>query len=424
MILIKILISVFMIFFILGIAYFISKKYKLNKDQITIFWILVLFWSAISIIRAYRKLYAITPIEQGGLSLSAELAAQIASGYGLMSLLMRLPMFFVSDIFKKRKVFIQIALLALVGSSLLVYYNSGYSSLYISSLALGLGATMIAMFNVIFSETFEKEKAAASVAILSAAPLLAEFIAAPIQYLFTHGSYKHYNLLWLVAGFIALATLLLTFKMKDYVSIEGKFSRNKVYTVLKHKSFIYICFLALLVSFIKFSTSGSNMITYGKVELNMQPAMLAYMDTVFAVPQLLAGVFAGTYFANKIGIQKTLLLSFSSAVIFFVIVLNATNPYLAYFAYIFNGIFYGGVYNILIGMAMQYFDKEYRNISMGIYQAFFALGIYYGDYVYVLLAKYLKNGMLGFSQNKSIFLITLALTLFSMILVKIKVKDN
>ena len=51
-----------MIVLILILVVFLSKKFELNKDQIIIFWILVLFWSAISIIRAYRKLYAIRPV--------------------------------------------------------------------------------------------------------------------------------------------------------------------------------------------------------------------------------------------------------------------------------------------------------------------------------------------------------------------------
>ena len=72
----KILFSLIMIALILILVIFLSKKFELNKDQIIIFWILVLFWSAISIIRAYRKLYAITPIEQGGLSLTPVLADQ------------------------------------------------------------------------------------------------------------------------------------------------------------------------------------------------------------------------------------------------------------------------------------------------------------------------------------------------------------
>ena len=420
----KILFSLIMIVFILILVYYLSKKFELKKEQIVIFWILVLFWTAISIIRAYRKLYAITPIEQGGLSLTPVLAAQIAAGYGLMSLIVRLPMFLASDIFKRRKVFIQIALFLLILTSFLVAFNANYLTLYLSSLSLGISATMLALFNVIFSETFSKDKAAVSVSILSIAPLLAEFMAAPIQYLLTMDTYKQFNYMWLVSGIIALITFVLTFMMKDYRPVDSDFSFNKVKVVLKHKSFIYICLLAVLLSFIKFSTSGANMIAYGKTDLNMTPLMLAYIDAVFAVPQLIAGVLVGVYLTRKWGIQKTLLFLLGCLLTFYIIALYVNNPYIIYFSYTLNGLGYGGAYNILIALAMQYFDREYRNISMGIYQAFFALGIYYGDYVYVWTAKHIKNGLFGFSQSKAIFLIVIGITLISMIMVKLKVKDS
>ena len=420
----KILFSLIMIVFILILVYYLSKKFELKKEQIIIFWILVLFWTAISIIRAYRKLYAITPIEQGGLSLTPVLAAQIAAGYGLMSLIVRLPMFLASDIFKRRKVFIQIALFLLILTSFLVAFNTNYLTLYLSSLSLGISATMLALFNVIFSETFSKDKAAVSVSILSIAPLLAEFMAAPIQYLLTMDTYKQFNYMWLVSGIIALITFVLTFMMKDYRPVDSDFSFNKVKVVLKHKSFIYICLLAVLLSFIKFSTSGANMIAYGKTDLNMTPLMLAYIDAVFAVPQLIAGVLVGVYLTHKWGIQKTLLFLLGCLLTFYIIALYINNPYIIYFSYTLNGLGYGGAYNILIALAMQYFDREYRNVSMGIYQAFFALGIYYGDYVYVWIAKHIKQGLFGFSQSKAIFLIVIGITLISMIMVKLKVKDS
>ena len=413
-----------MIVFILILVYYLSKKFELKKEQIIIFWILVLFWTAISIIRAYRKLYVITPIEQGGLSLTPVLAAQIAAGYGLMSLIVRLPMFLASDIFKRRKVFIQIALFLLILTSFLVAFNANYLTLYLSSLSLGISATMLALFNVIFSETFSKDKAAVSVSILSIAPLLAEFMAAPIQYLLTMDTYKQFKYMWLVSGIIALITFVLTFMMKDYRPVDSDFSFNKVKVVLKHKSFIYICLLAVLLSFIKFSTSGANMIAYGKTDLNMTPLMLAYIDAVFAVPQLIAGVLVGVYLTRKWGIQKTLLFLLGCLLTFYIIALYINNPYIIYFSYTLNGLGYGGAYNILIALAMQYFDREYRNVSMGIYQAFFALGIYYGDYVYVWIAKHIKHGLFGFSQSKAIFLIVIGITLISMIMVKLKVKDS
>ena len=413
-----------MIVLILVLVYYLTKKFELKKDQIIIFWILVLFWSAISIIRAYRKLYAITPVENGGLSLTPLLASQIAAGYGLMSLIVRLPMFIASDIFRRRKIFVQISLFLLIVTSFLVAFNGSYTTLYLSSLSLGVSATMLALFNVMFSETFSKEKAALSVSILSVAPLLAEFIAAPIQYIFTINEYKHFNYMWIVSGILAVATFILTFMMKDYRPVNSGFSFDKVKVVLKHGSFIYVCIMALLLSFVKFATSGANMIAYGKTSLGMSPLMLAYMDAVFAIPQLIAGVLVGVYFTRKWGLQKTLLFMFGCALVFYIIALYVNNPYIIYFSYILNGLGYGGAYNVLISLAMQYFDREYRNVSMGIYQAFFALGIFYGDYVYVWIAKHVANGLFGFDQSKAIFLIVIGITLLSMLMVKLRVKDK
>ena len=420
----KILFSLIMIVLILVLVYYLTKKFELKKDQIIIFWILVLFWSAISIIRAYRKLYAITPVENGGLSLTPLLASQIAAGYGLMSLIVRLPMFIASDIFRRRKIFVQISLFLLIITSFLVAFNGSYTTLYLSSLSLGISATMLALFNVMFSETFSKEKAALSVSILSVAPLLAEFIAAPIQYIFTINEYKHFNYMWIVSGILAVATFILTFMIKDYRPVNSGFSLDKVKVVLKHGSFIYVCIMALLLSFVKFATSGANMIAYGKTSLGMSPLMLAYMDAVFAIPQLIAGVLVGVYFTRKWGLQKTLLFMFGCALAFYIIALYVNNPYIIYFSYILNGLGYGGAYNVLISLAMQYFDREYRNVSMGIYQAFFALGIFYGDYVYVWIAKHVANGLFGFDQSKAIFLIVIGITLLSMLMVKLRVKDK
>lgn len=420
----KILFSLIMIVLILVLVYYLTKKFELKKDQIIIFWILVLFWSAISIIRAYRKLYAITSVENGGLSLTPLLASQIAAGYGLMSLIVRLPMFIASDIFRRRKIFVQISLFLLIVTSFLVAFNGSYTTLYLSSLSLGVSATMLALFNVMFSETFSREKAALSVSILSVAPLLAEFIAAPIQYIFTINEYKHFNYMWIVSGILAVTTFILTFMMKDYRPVNSGFSFDKVKVVLKHGSFIYVCIMALLLSFVKFATSGANMIAYGKTSLGMSPLMLAYMDAVFAIPQLIAGVLVGVYFTRKWGLQKTLLFMFGCALAFYIIDLYVNNPYIIYFSYILNGLGYGGAYNVLISLAMQYFDREYRNVSMGIYQAFFALGIFYGDYVYVWIAKHVANGLFGFDQSKAIFLIVIGITLLSMLMVKLRVKDK
>lgn len=72
-------------------------------------------------------------------------------------------------------------------------------------------------------------------------------------------------------------------------------------------------------------------------------------------------------------------------------------------------------------MSMQYFEKEDRNISMGIFQAFFALGVFFGDRVYMWILKLIPNGIFLLDINKSIYLIIIAINIFSIILANFKV---
>lgn len=417
----KIYSSIFMIIITLFMINFISKKYKLEKNQKLIFWLMVFFWSGISIIRSYRKIYAITPQSYGGLELSIMFATQITSAYGLISSFIRLPIFILSDIFNKKKIFIQLSLFFITLTSIIVVIKPSYYSLYFSSIAMGVCASMLCVFNVWFSENFKKENATISVSILAIAPLLAEFIAAPIQYVFTFGVYKNFNFLWLVSFIISLFAFILTFFVNDKFSKEKNFNLSKIKKVIKTNGFIYLCFIGILVSFIKFSTSGANMIAYAKTYLNMPAILLAYTDVVFAFFQLLGSVLVGTYFVNKIKIKNTLILGLLSNLIFYFFNLFTNNYLILFFSYIFNGFGYGIAYTCVISMSLQYFNMEYRNISMGIFQFFFALGVYFGDRVYLWILKLIPNGNLYFNTNKSIFLIVIFIAILSIILTNFKI---
>lgn len=409
----KIILSIVMVIFTGVIIYVLSKKYKLNKNQKIIFWMLVLFWTSISIIRAYRKVYIVDPISMGGLGGSLIIASQVTSAYGLISCIVRLPVFFLTDILQKRKVFIQIAMGIIVVTSFTVFKRPSIEAVYYSSLAMGLGASMLAVFNVMFSETFSESNASVSASILAVAPLLAEFMAAPIQYIGTYGSYKNYNYLWLFSCTIGLISLIISMNMRE-IENKSQFSREKVRIVLTNKRFLVVCVIGIIISFVKFSTSGPNMIVYARKCLNMPAIMLAYLDTMFATPQLIASVLVGTYFKKKLGIEKTLLLSLGSFLCFYAIILFTNNPYLAFFGYIFNGFGYGGTYISLISIALQYFEQKNRNISMGIFQAFFAFGIFFGDRIYVVLSKSVKE------DPKIIFVIVTIITIISMLVVFFK----
>lgn len=388
----KFVFSIIMALIALTIFIVLSKKYKLTKYQILIFLLFTIFWMSIIVIRSYRKVYMMSDPSIGGLGMSEVLAVSVTSAYGLISIFVRLPIFVLSDFFKSRKFFILLSLFFIGASSLIAYFNPSYVTLLSSSISIGIGASLISLFNVMFADTFSKNDAIKSVSILSIAPLFGEFLSAPIQYLFTNEVVKNYKGLWLVSSILALVAFSACLFFKDNKEKIRNYTMKRFKEVLTNKKFIVICLISIVISFIKFATSGSNYLALVKLSsINMSSLGLAYLDVIFSFSQLIAGVLAGIYLKKRIGVKKTLILGLCLSLGFSLIATLTTNPTILFLIYSLNGFGYGLTYNILIGLAMQPFAKHYREISMSIYQTFFAIGIYFGDKIYALIFNSFKS---------------------------------
>lgn len=389
----------------IGLSVYLSIKYKLTKYQITLFILMMLFWTAIIIARDYRKNFAGGALTAGGLGLGEALAATVASAYGLISIFARLPFFALSDYFKSRKFFIGLALLFVAASSIAVVYNPGFITLYLSSLAFGLGASLLAMFNVIFAETFTPKKAMISVSILSISPLIAESLVAPFQYLATQNTLKNYSWLWLMSFALAIFAFIFLLFVADKKPKVRNFTLPKFIKVLTDYKFLTIALTSVIVSYIRFSTSGANMNKFGDV-IGMDPFLIAYLGVIFSFAQLIAGVLMGTILTKKIGVKNTLLLGLVLSFGFALIGSTISNPIILFGAYTLNGFGYGLTYNVLLGIALQSFSNDYREISMGIYQTFFALGIFLGDIIYNIVIRFLGPSFSGASLYQATFGVT------------------
>lgn len=416
----KLFLSSITILISLAVTIYLARKYKLSQYQILIYILLVLFWSAINLIRAYRKAYAGGALDAGGLAMDGIMAANIAAAYGLISIFVRLPIFALSDFFKSRKFFIALALLFIIVSSVMVYFNPNYDTLLFSSLALGLGASMLSLFNVLFSETFSSKQAIMSVSILSVAPLLAEFLVAPIQYIFTATKPNNYPGMWLTSAVIGLIALVFLFFVKDNKDNVRNFSVDKIKRALSNPWFISVALLGVVVSFIRFSTSGSNLISFVRMEgIDMHPLMVAYIDVAYAVAQLFGGVMVGLTLKRLIGVKKSLILGLTASAVFTLVLSFSTNSWLIFLITPLSGLGYGITYNILLGLAMQPFEKDMREITMGIYQTFFAVGIFYGDKIYALLIQLLPQTLTGLELSQMVFMLITGLSVVTLIFIQL-----
>lgn len=416
----KLFLSSITILISLVVTIYLARKYKLSQYQILIYILLVLFWSAINLIRAYRKAYAGGALDAGGLAMDGIMAANIAAAYGLISIFVRLPIFAFSDFFKSRKFFIALALVFIIVSSVMVYFNPNYDTLMFSSLALGLGASMLSLFNVLFSETFSAKQAIMSVSILSVAPLLAEFLVAPIQYIFTATKPNNYPGMWLSSAVIGLIALVFLFFVKDNKDNVRNFSVDKFKRALTNPWFISVALLGVVVSFIRFSTSGSNLISFVRMEgIDMHPLMVAYIDVAYAVAQLFGGVMVGLSLKRLIGVKKSLILGLTASAVFTLVLSFSKNSWLIFLITPLSGLGYGITYNILLGLAMQPFEKDMREITMGIYQTFFAVGIFYGDKIYALLIQLLPQTLTGLELSQMVFMLITGLSVVTLVFIQL-----
>lgn len=385
----KTLIYAITILVTVGLTVYLILRYKLTKYQVMIFVLLVVFWSSINIVRAYRKAYAGGALAAGGLGLDGVLTANMAAAYGLISIFVRLPFFGLSDYFKSRKFFIGLALLFVMGSSIMVVIDPSYISLLYSSLALGMGASLLSMFNVIFAETFTAAQAMVSVSILSVAPLLAEFCMSPLQFAATATKPNDYAFMWIVSAILAGAGFVFLLFVKDNKSPVRNFTMAKFKTAITDKRFLVLCLMGVVVSFIRFVAGESNLTPYVKTDIvNMHPLMVAYIGMIYSIFQMVAGVLVGIYLKKKIGVRNTMIMGLFFSLLFTVLASFVTDPTVLFLGYALSGFGYGLTYNVLLGMAMQPFAKDMREITMGIYQTFFAVGIYYGDKIYALILQF------------------------------------
>lgn len=372
------------------LSVFLIKHYKLSKYQVMIFVLLIVFWSSVNLIRAYRKSYALNPVELGGLNLGLYAASNIAAAYGLISIFMRFLVFLGSDWFKSRKLMIFIGLVLISGTSYWAYLNPNYETLLISSYALGIGASLLSLFNVLFAETFSPKQAMMSVSILSVAPLLAEFIMSPVQYHFTKNTVADYGSMWLISALLAAVSIVLLLFVTDNKTSKGTMRFSIFKEILANKSTWFFGGLGIIVSLIRFALSGSNIITYVQNDfVRMSPFAIAYIDFIYSIAQLVAGVLAGLYFARRFTTKWTLVLGLFLSLVFNVLLLFTYNPTLIFWSYTFSGFGYGLTYNSLIGLTLENVDVNRREMNMAIFQTFFAIGIFFGDKVYALFVSIL-----------------------------------
>ncbi|MGL4769027.1 MAG: MFS transporter [Mycoplasmoidaceae bacterium] len=381
-----------------------SKNYKL------FFAAYIFFWIPIMLLRPYSGSV------QKLISSDYLWLALVLAGYGFVGIFARPMADFVALKFNNRKIILYLAAFISIGFYLPFIIRQTNATSLIQSFGIGIGASVIGTYELMFKEQYGKNKSFLTVTILAIPPLIADFISSPIQSIIKtfiskknekHHSIELYSILWIIAITILLLFIVMIYFVKENRNLVGMQYGNKIIEKKNHNIFIFIgiIMVGMIILFIKFSNSASiatmQLQIYEKwSEINLSAAE-GYLSTIFTFFQLIGTFFIGYFFTKGVDKIKIFFIGIFFWVIYHLIGSFVANPIAYMIIHSLNGFSYGILYNLLLGFVLSYsFNKNKLVTPMGIYQSFLSIGITASSFFTQLIKSFYPNNIKILSINE------------------------
>lgn len=374
----------------LGVSIFLIFKIKFDdKNYRLLFIIYTLYWIAPMLLREYTSQMHKAMSEAGWTTMSMMWLPVVV--YGIIGIFWKPLNDLLSHRLKSRKnvIFIALAIQA-VGTIPMIACPSLASNI-IQSITVGIGASGIAVFNLMFNEQYAKRKVFLTVTLLSLPPLLAEFFSSVLQCCVTSfvptgaTGIDYINIvkyMWVVGLFCILVTVVCAFFVKEKTAFL--YQDNKYKEPVSNKwdgSVIVLLILAAAItSFIKFCTSGGTAITelkyIGEHQGISTNAYEGYLSVIFTVGQMAANILTGLFLVKRM--NKWAIFSIASGlwIAYAILAASILNVYSRLVTNIINGFAFGMTYNLIVGMVMnKFFVKTNKITPITLYNLGLSIGI-------------------------------------------------
>ena len=388
------------IFVIIAISSFlIINKLKFEQSGYKyLFLLYTIFWIPIMLVRPYRGTIQ-TAIDPQFVTIAL-------SVYGFVGIFVRIFADAINYLFRYRKTFLYICAITELGLFLPLVINPSSATNILSSIGIGIGASCIGTYELLFKEQFGNKKAFLTVSVLSIPPLLANFLTAPIQSLIktvatTGQSQVDPNILrylWLIAIPFLLISFIMIFFLKEKRMVAGiqlgyyrDLRKNNQLIIKEWSFFIILAIIGSLIAFIKFSNSDAmatlHIQNLGSITNNNVSSYEGYISVIFSLFQLLAGVLLGTVLIRKMDTIKIFLIGSCSWIVYLISATFIQNPIGYFCVHSLNGFGYGILYNLVLAIVLNISIDNKVITKMGIYQSILSIGITVSSF----FTKWLKN---------------------------------
>lgn len=343
-----------------------------RRDHAIFIAVTLLYWSS---------LYIYVPIlpeflKWRGLSLG--MTGIVLGSYGLVQLLVRLPLGIASDRVMKRKPFMMLGLVA-TALSCLAFPLAGFAGPLIGRILAGVSASAWVAFTVLYSSYFSGRDAAramGSISVITAGGQLIGMLASGWV-----ADNWGYRTLFLIGALFAVAGMAIVFLVKEPA---GGVVREPIRLANLKKvltpTLLSISTLSIMAHSVLFITM------FGFTPLQAQAlgaskTGLTLLVCAFMIPHAVSNFVSGRYISPRLGSSKTIAAGFVlSAVCTLLIPLVPTYGLLA-LTQMFNGFAQGLHFPLFLGLSIRDTDADKRATAMGFYQAVYSIGMFAGPFI-------------------------------------------
>ncbi|MEC7880995.1 MAG: MFS transporter [Chloroflexota bacterium] len=326
----------------------------------------------------------ILPIFSKDLGANLGFVGLIVASYSIGQILFRMPIGYLSDRLKSRKLFsVLAALVSTLGSSFLFFADQP-NEVFIGRTITGIAAAGWVAISVYYSSFFSpKERSKSSTYILgsnTASVFLGTFLSGFVSDLF--GA----NTCFLISILSGLtATMLFILSKENKFKLEANFSTNVFFKLMRNRLLIAFCIIGIFVQFVTFST----LFSFFPIYLNE----LGFTDSIvgnivsFSTLAALIGTFASPILLKKFGFWRT-----ASVASIPLALSNLITPFLESLSLLIilrliAGLGVGIVFSSLMGLIVREFQENYQASAMGIFQAIYAIGMFSGPLISGIIAS-------------------------------------
>ncbi|MFE7084240.1 MFS transporter [Priestia megaterium] len=384
------------------------KSISMNIQIVLFFIMSMLFFVSISAFDPFISSYAsdigITPTVIGG----------IVGITGIASILTRLPIGILSDMFLKRKLFIQVGLLITIVCWTIAFILPNATTLYIGKISDGITGSTWVIYNVMFAAYFGKKDAAKAVAILSVASPASTLIGTTIGGLLAN-SYG-YKFSFLIAVLAAVLALVLTFflkEKKDYDN-EDKYDIKILSEQVVDKNLWIISILA--TSSIMLSFGNNTFTPLVALDLGATPFMISGLSNIYGLLNGIAAALCVPFFYKRLGLINTALGGALLQAITLIAIPYSSSLILIFIFQGLAGFAMGMNFTVLVSLSIDNIVQHKQSTRMGLFQSIYSLGMFAGPVIMGILTD-------AFSI-KTAFLVLGTFAIISSVLTKLLLKKQ